>query len=140
MANHEHVEVLIDGVHRERSRRVRARRQYIRFAANSNDIRGMSAACTLAMEGVNRSSLERPDRILDESRFVECVGMYRDLNIQLVCYSQAAIDRGGCRSPILVQFEAAGAGKDLLPQWLRRRAIAFAKKAQVHRVFIRRFE
>ena len=64
MADHQHVEVLVDGVDRERPRGVGRGRQHIRLAAHADDIRRMSAACTFGMIRVDRSPGERGDGVL----------------------------------------------------------------------------
>ena len=47
--------------------------------------------------------------------------------------ARQAVDGGGRGAPVLVQLEAAGAGQHLLDQRVRRRRVALAEEADVHR-------
>src|SRR5258708_39690366 len=85
------------------------------------------------MEGVDVAALERGDRVLDEAGFIERVAVDRDGDVELFGDAEAAIDRRRRRSPILVQFEAAGAGLDHLDERLRFRRVALAEKAEIDR-------
>src|SRR6202043_3966360 len=62
MAHHQHVEMLVDGIDRERPRRVGRRRQYVRQAAHLDDVRRMAAAGAFGVEGVDVAPLEGGDR------------------------------------------------------------------------------
>ena len=61
MADHQHVEVLVERVHRVRHRRIRARRQDVRLAADPDDVGRVAAAGALGVVGVDRPALERGD-------------------------------------------------------------------------------
>ena len=50
VADHEHVEMLIHRIDRERHGGIRRRRQYVRLTAHFNDVRRMSAAGAFRME------------------------------------------------------------------------------------------
>ncbi len=100
----------------------------------------MAAAGALGVIGVNRAALERLDRFLDETGFVERVGVNSDLHIELVGDAEAGVDRGGRSAPIFVEFQADGAGQHLVAQRLRRGAVAFAEEAKVDRVGFGGFE
>src|SRR4026208_1629636 len=102
MTHHEHVEVLIDRVHREGSRRVGARRKHVRLPANANDIRCVSASGAFTVERMNRPSFECADRILDESGLVQSVCVYSDLDVEFVSDAETTIDGSGSGSPVFV--------------------------------------
>ncbi len=93
----------------------------------------MAAARAFGVEGRNRAALEGCDRVLDEARFVQRVGVDRDLHVVPVRDRQAVVDRRRRRAPILVELQAVGAGHDLLFERARQRGIALALEAEVHR-------
>ena len=72
--------------------------------------------------------------------FVERVGMDHHLHVVIVGDAEAAIDRRRRRAPVLVQFERAGAGLDLLDQRGGLGRVALAGEAEVHRIFVGRLD
>src|SRR5713226_9591033 len=100
----------------------------------------MSAARSFAVKGVNGPAFESANRILDESRLVQRVGVNGDLHVKFVRDPETGVDGRGVRAPVFVQFEPDGSGADLFAQRLRRGAIALAKEAEVHRVFVGGFQ
>ena len=74
----------------------------------------MAAAGAFGVEAVDRTSLERRDRIVDEARLVERIGVDRDLDVVLVGNRQAGVDDRGRGAPVFVELESAGAGLDLI--------------------------
>ena len=119
MADHQHVEVLVDRVDGVGHGRVGRRRQHVRQARDLDDVGRVAAARAFGVEGGDGAALERGDRVLDEARFVERVGVDRHLDVVALGDAQAVVDRRRRRAPVLVQLQAAGAGLDLL---LERRA------------------
>ena len=140
VADHEHVEVLIQRIHREGAGGVGRRRQHVRLAANLQDVRGVAAAGTLGVEGVDGAAAKGRDRVFDEPRLVECVGVNGYLHVVFFRHAQTAIDGGRGRAPILVQLQAQSPGFDLFAQRLRQRAVALAKETHVNRVFLGRLQ
>jgi hypothetical protein len=67
VAHHQHVQMLVDGVARERPRRIGRGRQHVFQAGDLDDIRRMAAAGAFGMEGVDGAALERLHRILDKT-------------------------------------------------------------------------
>ena len=67
VAHHQHVEMLVDGVARERPRRIGRGRQHILQARDLDDVGRMAAAGAFGVEGVDGAALERLDRVLDEA-------------------------------------------------------------------------
>ena len=114
MADHQHVEVLVDRIDRERPRRVRARRKDVRQPAQLDDVRRVPAARALGVVRVDRAPADRRDRRLDETRLVQRVGVDGDLHIVVVGDPQRAVDRRRGRPPVLVQLEADRARQHLL--------------------------
>src|SRR5580704_19479357 len=96
----------------------------------------MPAARALGVEGVDGAALEGLDRVLDKTRFVQRISVDHDLDVMVVGDAEAAVDRRRRRAPVLVQFERAGAGLDLLDErgWLGR--VALASEAEVHRISV----
>ena len=81
VADHQHVEMLVERVHRVRPRRVGRARQHVRLAADPDDVRRVAAAGAFGVVRVNRAALERRDRIVDVARLVQRVGVDRDLDV-----------------------------------------------------------
>ena len=55
--------------------------QHVRLAADADDVRRVAAARALGVVGVDRPALERGDRVVDEARLVQRVGVDRDLDV-----------------------------------------------------------
>src|SRR5215510_9181243 len=85
MRDHHHIESFIQRIHRVRPSWSRGGWNDVGFAADFNDIRGMSAARSFRVKRVNGSALEGRDCVLDETAFVERVGMNKDLHVHVVC-------------------------------------------------------
>jgi hypothetical protein len=92
------------------------------------------------MIGVNRAALHCAQGILDEARFIERVGMNGDLDIEFIRHAEAGVDRRRRGAPIFVQLQADGAGADLLAQRLGAGGVSLAEEAEIHRIFLRRFQ
>ena len=133
VTDHEHVEMLVDGIDREGPRRVGARGQDVRQAGDANDVRRVAAAGAFRVIGVNRTALDRGNGIFDEARLVQRVRVDGDLDVVLIGHAHTAVDGRGGRAPIFVQFQAAGSGADLLHERPWQAAIAFAQEAEVDR-------
>ena len=101
--------------------------------AQLDDVGRVAAAGAFGVEGVDRAALERGDGVLDEARFVERVGVDRDLHVVPSATAQAVVDRRRRGAPVLVQLQAAGAGLDLLVERGRQAGVALAQEAEVHR-------
>ena len=133
MAHHEHVQMLVERIDRERHRGIRGRRQAVRLAANFDDVRRVAAAGAFGVVRVNRASLERANRILHVACFVDRVRVNRNLHVEFFRDRKRAIDGRGSCAPVFVQLQANRAGLDLLAQRLGRRGISLAKKTQIDR-------
>jgi hypothetical protein len=70
VAYHQHVEMLIECIYRVGPGRTRGGGENIRFAANFDDIRSVSAAGAFGMECMDCPTLERRDTRLYETGFV----------------------------------------------------------------------
>ena len=64
----------------------------------------MASPRALGMKSMDRSPVERRERVFHESRFVEGVCMYGDLDICRFGNVKAIVDRGRRRAPILVEL------------------------------------
>ena len=103
-------------------------------ARHFHNVGRVAAARAFGVEGVDGAALERLDRVLDEARFVQRIGMDHHLDVVIVGDRKAAVDRRRRRAPVLVQFERAGARLDLLDQRGGLRGVALAGEAEVHRI------
>ena len=133
MADHQHVQVLVQRIHRERHGRIRRGGKAVRLAADVNDVRRVAAAGAFGVIRVDGAALERANRILHEAGFVERVGVNRHLHVEFIRDGKRAIDGSGRRSPIFVEFQSDRAGQDLLAQRLGKRSIALAEKTEIDR-------
>ena len=81
VTHHEHVEVLVEGVHRQRSRGVGAAGDDVGLAAHAEDVGGVAAAGALGVVGVDGAPAERRDGVVDVAGFVQGVGVDGDLHV-----------------------------------------------------------
>ena len=133
VADHQHVEMLVHGVHRVGHGRVGAAGQEIRLAHHAQDVRRMAAAGAFGVEGLQRAAGDGGDGALDEAALVQRVRVDRHLHVQRIGDAQAGVDRLRRGAPILVQLQAAGAGKDHLLDPRRQGDVALAEEAEIHR-------
>ena len=116
VADHEHVEVLVEGVHGVRPGRVRAAGQHVRVPGDGDDVRRVTASGTLRVVRVDAPAGDRGQGVLDEAGLVEGVAVQRHGDPVLPGHRQRGVDRRRGRAPVLVQLEAARAGPQLLDQ------------------------
>src|SRR5258707_6129176 len=81
----------------------------------------MAPAGAFGVIRVNGPSLDRGNRVFDETGLVQGVGVNGDLYVELVGNREAGVDRGRRRAPVLVELETDGTRQNLLAQQLRRR-------------------
>ena len=79
------------------------------------------------------AALERLDRVVDEARFVERVGVDADLHIHLVGDSERRAQHGRRGTPVLVTFHADSAGFDLFDQGRFAMSVSLAENAHIDR-------
>src|ERR1700756_540677 len=127
MGNHHHIEGLIKRIRSVRSRWSRRSWNYVWFAADLDDVRGMPATRSFRMKCMNGPALESGDCIFDEAAFVERVCMDQNLHIHVIRDRQAAINGGGRRTPVLMKLEAACPSLDLFNKTHCRARVAFAE-------------
>ena len=133
MANHQHVEMLIDRVDRERTGRIGARRKHVGQSGDLDDVRSVAAAGAFGVEAVDRPSLDRGDRVVDESDSLSvsvwmAIWMsYSSATVRLVSMTD------GSGAPILVELETTGAGLNLINQELGQAAVPFTQDADIDR-------
>ena len=68
VADHQHVEMFVDRVHGKGPRGVGAGGKDVGQAGDLDDVRRMTAARTLGVEGVDRAALDGRDRVVDKAR------------------------------------------------------------------------
>src|SRR6266853_2307968 len=132
MGDHHHIEGLIKRIYCVWSRWSRRGWNDVWFAADLDNVRGVSAARPFRVKCVNGSALECGDRIFDETAFVERVCMDKNLHVHVVRNRQTAVNGRGCCTPVLMKLEAACPSLDLLNKTSCRARVAFSEKAEVH--------
>src|SRR5690554_4778566 len=132
VANHQHVQVFVDGVGGEGHGRIGRRRQHIGHSGRPDDVRSVAAARTLGMKRMNAAALERLEGIFHKARFIQGVAVDGHLHIGSVGNGEAGIDGGWRGAPVLVQLKPDGAGADLFQQRFLLAGIAFAQQADIH--------
>ena len=94
----------------------------------------MAAAGALGVIGVNRPALERGDRVVDEARLVQRVGVDRHLHVVL---SRRRARQQSIAAGVVPQsscsFRPIAPAPNLLDEALGRRRVAFAREPEVHR-------
>ena len=132
MTDHQHVEMLGDRVHGQRSRGIGRRRQDVRKPRNFDDVGSVAAAGAFGVIGVDGPAADGGDGVVDKPGFIQRVGVDGDLNIELVGDLKASVDcsRGG--SPILVQLQTAGSCLDLFSERIARGGISLPQKSEIH--------
>src|ERR1700747_872331 len=133
MGNHHHIERLIKRIRSVWPRWSRRSWNYVWFAADLDDVRGMSATGSFRMKCMNGPALEGCDCIFDEAAFVERVGMNKNLHVHVICDRQAGINSGGCRTPVLMKLQAAGPRLDLFNETYCRARITLTEETEIHR-------
>jgi hypothetical protein len=66
MANHEHIEMLVQSVACKWPRRIGGRWEHVLMLYYRDDIWRMATSCTFGMIGMDRATLERSDSRLDK--------------------------------------------------------------------------
>ena len=112
VADHEHVEMLVDRVHREGPRRVGGRRQHIRQPGDLHDVGRMAAPCPLDMVHVDGAALAGSNRVLAIAELVDGVGVQVHGEIIAVGSDEALVDDRGRRAEILVDLDRHAACRD----------------------------
>ena len=133
MTNHQHVEMLVDGVHRVGQGRVGGRGQNIRVRAGGDDIRRVAAARPFGVEGVDCAPGDSRQRVFDKPGLVQRVAVQRHLNVHLFGHLQRAVDRRRRGAPVFVDLQPDGARGNLLAQGRRVGAVPLAEQANIHR-------
>lgn len=131
VADHEHVEVLVERVARVGARGVRAAGQDVGVRDDGDDVGRVPAAGALGVVGVDGAARDGGEGGLDVPGLVERVGVDEALHVHLVAHAQAGVDRRRRRAPVLVQLEPALPCGDLFAQGLWRAVVAFASDADV---------
>jgi len=133
VADHEHVEVLGDRVHRVRQGGVGGTGKNVRVARDREDVRGVTTAGALCVERVDRAALDRGDGGLEVAGLVEAVRVQGHLQAPAIRGGERGVDRGGRGAPVLVDLVAARAGEGLLGERLGADRVALAHEQDVHR-------
>jgi hypothetical protein len=106
--------------------------QEVGLADHAQDVRRMTTAGALGVEGAQGAAARGSDGVLDEAALVERVAVDGHLGVRRLGDRQAGVDRARRRAPVLVQLQSDGPGLDLLHQGLGPARIALAQEAQVH--------
>jgi hypothetical protein len=85
---------------------VGGRRKDVVVLYDRDNVWCMATSCAFGMVSVDRAVLESCDSGLDESTFVQGIGMNQYLNIMLVRYSEAVINCCRRRTPVRGEAQA----------------------------------
>ncbi len=99
MADHQHVEVLVERVDGVRPRRVGGTRQHVGMGGDRDDVGRVPAAGALGVIRVDRPPFDGGEGVLDEAHLVEGVGVDVHLDAGLVGDGEARVDCRGRRTP-----------------------------------------
>ena len=91
VADHQHVEVLLDGVDGVRPRGVGGRGQHVRLGDHRDHVRGVAAAGAFDVEGVDGAAGDGGEGVAEESGLVEGVGVDGELGAALLADVQAGV-------------------------------------------------
>ena len=140
VADHQHVEVLVDGVDR-----VRAASGWCDDGSTfgspqaRDDVGRVAAAGALGVVGVDGAALERGDRVLDEARLVQRVGVDRDLHVvarrrraRQLSIAAGVVPQSSC------SFRPMAPASICSSSALGQAGVALAEEAEVHRAARRR--
>ena len=131
VADHEHVEVLVQRVERVRPRRVRAAGQDVGVLDDGDDVWRVAAAGAFGVVGMDGAAGDGLNRLLDEAGLVQRVGVDEALHVVLVADAEARVDGGGGGAPVFVQLQADGAGDALFLEAAFAAVVALAGDAEV---------
>src|ERR1700747_44800 len=132
MGDHHHVEGLIKRIYCVGSRWSRRRGNHVWFAADFDNVGGVSTARPFGVKRVNGSALECGDGIFDETAFVERVCVDKNLHVHVIRNRQTTVNGRWCGTPVFVKLEAACPRLDLLNETRCRARVALSVKAEVH--------
>ena len=132
MADHEHVEMLGDGVDGIGARGIGGGRENVGKAGDAHDVGGVAAAGAFGVIGVNGAASDGGDGGFKEASFVDGVGVDGHLNVEFVGGFETGVDGRGGGAPIFVEFQAAGACFDLFGERRFGGGIALAEKTEIH--------
>ena len=138
MANHQHVQMLVDRVDCKGAGGISRGRQNVCFPTGLDDIGSMPATRTFCMIGMNGSVFKSGNCIFDKTGFIQRIGMNSYLNIKFFSHAQTVIDSCRCRPPVFMKFQTHGTCPDLLLQSHRQTSIPFTKKTKVNWKFFNR--
>ena len=93
VADHRHVQMLVERIDRERIGRIGRGRQAVHFARDPNDVGRVASACAFSVVRMDRASIDGRERVFQKPAFVQGVGMDLHLKIQFVGHAQARINR-----------------------------------------------
>lgn len=104
----------------------------------------MSGACppagTLGVVRVDAAPTDRGERVTDEPRLVQRVGVDGDLDAGAVGHGQRGVDDGGRGAPVLVQLQSECAAADLREHRVVRDGVALAEQSEVERIPLHRLQ
>ena len=112
VAEHDHVEVLGNGVHPVGERGIRGRGEDVVVAGELQDIRCVPAPAPLDMEGVDRPASSDGDGVGNRQGLVQAVGMQCHLHVEFIGHAQCRIDRAQRGAGVLMHLEPAGMGEE----------------------------
>ena len=133
VADHQHVEVLVEGVPGVRPGRVGRGGQHVGVRRHLDDVRRVPAPGPLGVVRVDGPPADRRQRRFQVTGLVQGVGVDGHLDPGRLRHGQARIDRGRGGAPVLVQLEAGRAGPQLFPQPFGADRVPLAEQHDVDR-------
>ncbi len=133
VADHDHVQVLVERVHGVGVGRVGRGGDAVAFASDADDVRRVSAACTLSVVHVDGAVADGRQRVFEKTGFIERVGVQLDLKIVFVGDFQAGVDHRRHGAPVLVDLQPQTTAAQLPEQRFGLAGIAASQKAEVDR-------
>mmetsp|Transcript_11414 Transcript_11414/g.30755 ORF Transcript_11414/g.30755 Transcript_11414/m.30755 type:complete len:262 (+) Transcript_11414:412-1197(+) len=133
MAHHEHVEVLVNCVHRVGPSGVGARRDHVGLRAHAKQIWSVAAACAFRVIRVNRAARKRRHTAFHERGLVQSIAVHCDLHVHPLSDLERGIDNSWSGTPVFMHLQPSGTGTHLCLQLFLTRAVSFPREGQVDR-------
>ena len=139
VANHQHVQMLIQSIYCIRHGRVSRRGKYVGSCRCPDNVRGMAAAGAFCMVCMDSPSCNSYQSIFHTAAFVKSICMDGYLDVIVVGHVQAVVNGSRSRTPVFMKLQSHGSGFDLFYQSFLVRTVSFSKKTDVHRIFFTGF-
>ncbi|ESU51923.1 hypothetical protein P376_0101 [Streptomyces sp. HCCB10043] len=140
VADHQHVEVFLDGVDGVRPGGVGRAGQDVRLGDHADDVGRVPAARPLGVVRVDRPAGDGGEGVGDEPGLVECVRVDGELRTGPLADGEAGVDHGGRGAPVLVDLESQRPAAQLGVHRVLRHRVALAEQPDVDGEGLQRLE